>query len=181
MDFIKKAFTWLIKQRQNHSPHSDIWELRLTKEKRLPQIASQIKNGTYKLSPIKRIEIKGKETSLWSSEDSLVLKTITLILEKKLSPHLFKSCTHLKGYGGAKFAIRECLKKMKHHKFVMKSDVKSYYASIDHTLLYNQFCELVCEPYLRRIVWQYLKRTVEWGGTYKDIERGISLGCPSPL
>ena len=182
MKVLVKAYSWLINQRKNHSPNSDIWELRRHRLKRLPQIASQIKNGTYQLSPVRIIEIKGKQTSLWTSSDSLVLKAITLKLEKKLKPQISKSCTHLKGHGGAKFAIRECLKKMRDYKYVMKSDVKSYYSSIDHTILYNQFCELVREPYLRRIVWQYLKRTVEWGGTYKDIERGISLGCPlSPL
>ena len=105
------AYKWLIKQRKNHSPNSDIWELRRHHLKRLPQLASQIKNGTYQLSPVKRIKIKGKQTSLWSSSDSLVLKTITLILEKKLKPHLSRSCTHLKGHGGAKFALRESLKK----------------------------------------------------------------------
>ena len=36
----------------------------------------------------------------------------------------------------------------------MKSDVKGHYASIDHHILFNQFCDLVKEPYLRRIVWQ---------------------------
>ena len=88
MKVLLKAYSWLINQRKNHSPNSDVWELRRHSLKRLPQIASQIKNGTYQLSPVRRIEIKGKQTSLWASCDSLVLKTITLKLEKKLKPHL---------------------------------------------------------------------------------------------
>ena len=33
-----------------------------------------------------------------------------------------------------------------------------------------------------RLLWQYMNRTVCFGETYRDIIRGISLGCPlSPL
>ena len=32
------------------------------------------------------------------------------------------------------------------------------------------------------LIWDYLNRTVQFGGLYRDIKRGISLGCPmSPL
>ena len=33
-----------------------------------------------------------------------------------------------------------------------------------------------------RLLWQYLKRTVCYGENYRDVTKGISLGCPlSPL
>ena len=33
-----------------------------------------------------------------------------------------------------------------------------------------------------RLLWQVLRRTVTWGGLYRECERGISRGCPlSPL
>ncbi len=33
-----------------------------------------------------------------------------------------------------------------------------------------------------RLVWQYLNRTVCYGENYREVTRGISLGCPlSPL
>ncbi len=32
------------------------------------------------------------------------------------------------------------------------------------------------------LVWQYMRRTICYGGNYWDVRRGISLGCPlSPL
>ncbi|MCI5223146.1 MAG: hypothetical protein D3924_10840 [Candidatus Electrothrix sp. AR4] len=64
----------------------------------------------------------------------------------------------------------------------MKSDARSYYASIDHYLLYAQLSAYIDDQYVPRLVWRYLKRTVCYGGLYRDVERGISLGCPlSPL
>ena len=113
---LKKSFNWLCHQRKNASPNSDIWDLRLNIQTLLPQIAFQISAGTYTLSPVKKITIQGKQTSLWTSKDSLVLKTISLILQMLPTAAL----------------------KNLHHPFLMRSDVKSYYASIDHHILFNQ-------------------------------------------
>lgn len=64
----------------------------------------------------------------------------------------------------------------------MKSDVKSYYASIDHKLLRDILAEYVDDDAVLHLVWQYLNRTVTFGENYREIRRGISLGCPlSPL
>lgn len=62
------------------------------------------------------------------------------------------------------------------------TDVKGYYASIDHEILFSQVAEYVSDPVVLDLVGQYLRRFVSDGGIYVDIERGISLGCPlSPL
>ena len=105
--FLKDSYKWLCLQRKDHSPNSDIWDLRLNIKSLLPEIAFQIKKETYTLSPVKRIQIQGKYASLWASKDSLVLKAISLILEKKLPQHLSKRCTHLKSNGGLKGASKK--------------------------------------------------------------------------
>ncbi len=52
--------------------------------------------------------------------------------------------------------------------FVLWTDVKSYYASIDH----------IGDRSILNLLGQYLRRTAERGGCFHDHERGISLGCP---
>ncbi len=47
-------------------------------------------------------------------------------------------CTHLKGHGGAKYAVREVRDHLPDNRFVLRTDVKSYYASIDHLMLLDQ-------------------------------------------
>ena len=38
------------------------------------------------------------------------------------------------------------------------------------------------DGHVLHLLWRYLKRTVCYGGNYRDVIRGISLGCPlSPL
>jgi hypothetical protein len=65
---------------------------------------------------------------------------------------------------------------------VFRTDVKGYYASINHQILFQLVANYVREPVVLDLVHQYLKRFVSDGGEYADIEQGISLGCPlSPL
>jgi RNA-directed DNA polymerase len=68
------------------------------------------------------------------------------------------------------------------HEYVFRTDVKSYYASIDHNILIHQLTKYVKDPAVLNLLSQYIKRTVEFGGTFIDIQKGISSGCPlSPL
>ena len=61
------------------------------------------------------------------------MKALALVLPQHLP--LSKQCTHLKGHGGGKFAVRHVLAHLPQHHFVLKTDVQSYYASIDHQVL----------------------------------------------
>ncbi len=66
--------------------------------------------------------------------------------------------------------------------FVLRTDVKSYYASIDHFLLLDQLAGYVKDRHVLNLLGQYLRRSSERGGQFWDYEKGISLGCPlSPL
>ena len=73
-----------------------------------------------------------------------------------------------------------CLKPV--NSSVMKADIKSYYTSIDHDVPYELAGEYIPDHFVLRLIRQYLSRTVCLGENYRDITRGISLGCPlSPL
>ena len=66
--------------------------------------------------------------------------------------------------------------------FVFRFDVKYYYASIDHYILMKQLHNHINDARVITLIWDYLNRTVQFGGLYRDIKRGISLGYPiSPL
>ena len=58
---------------------------------------------------------------------------------------------------------------------MLKTDVKSNYASIDHVLLHEQLSKHIQDKGVLRLLWQYMRRCAERGGVFYDIERGISL------
>ncbi|MNJ26641.1 reverse transcriptase [compost metagenome] len=68
------------------------------------------------------------------------------------------------------------------HRFVFRTDVKSYYASMSHKRLMADLAGLVSDPHLLHLLAQYLSRTAERGGLFWEHTRGIPLACSlSPL
>ena len=111
-----------------------------------------------------------------------MLKAMSLVLTEHLKPHLSERVFHLVGCGGMKGAVREVAAHMGSNEFVFRTDVLSYYASLNHDILMEIVGRYVQDEKVLALLWGYLRRFVSDGGKYIDITQGISLGCPlSPL
>ncbi len=65
--------------------------------------------GRFRFGLLTRITLKdGEEIDLWSARDVLVRNALAIVLAKHLpvSPR----CTHVKGRGGAKAAVRQLMR-----------------------------------------------------------------------
>ena len=181
-EVLEEAYRWLCERRKDYSHNDEVWFVRCRWRQVKPQLQHQLLEGSYRFSPLRRLHRKDGYLEIWSALDSLVLKAITIVLATQLAPRLSKCCTHLAGSGGAKAAVREVVGKLAEGKFVFRTDVRSYYDSIRHDVLFSQLKQHIDEPRLLDLLWQYLHRTVYDDGRYEDVEQGISLGCPlSPL
>jgi hypothetical protein len=122
----------------------------------------------------------GESINLWSSQDALVLKMLAMALSDTFA--LSSLCTHIKGHGGLKATVSDLQAALPDDTYVMKTDVKGYYESNDHTILLRQLNKDIADPFIWRLLLQFVKRSVERGGTFKSIHCGISRGCPlSPV
>ena len=177
------AYEWLKRSRKHYPPSSDIWDFRRCWHERKESITKLFLAGSYRFDVQKRISLSTGETmALWSSPDALILKVLTLLIQKWLNPALSKTCYHLKGHGGLKRAVNEVLKNCPKYRFFCKTDVKSYYDSIDHYTLLMKLHTYIQDRKLICYIWQFLNRCVEWGGLYRDVKQGISRGSSlSPL
>jgi len=177
------AYQWLCKSRKPHPPDSDIWSFKREWTHKANRIIKLFVAGSYKFDVQKKVTLSCGETiAMWSSKDSLIIKVLTGILQNKLDPWLSKSCYHLKGHGGLKCAVRDVMDHLPDYKFFCKTDVKSYYDSIDHTVLMMRLHKYIHDRTLKGYVWQFLNRCVEWGGLYQDVSIGIARGSSlSPL
>ena len=186
---LQTAFEWLCERRKQWSHNDDVWNIRRTWPLVRQQLQVALSSGTYRLSPLRRVP-RGDPSAtgdpdfldLWSSMDALVLKALSIVLTQHLQPTLSRRCFHLAGHGGSKAAVREVREQLSGNEFVFRTDVKHYYASIRHEILFQQLQQRIHEPVILDLLWQYLQRSVCVDGIYHDITRGISLGCPlSPL
>jgi RNA-directed DNA polymerase len=181
-EVLEEAYAWLCKRREHYSHNDDVWQVRYRWEEIKPQLQAQLLQGDYSFSPLRRVHLQGQCLEIWTALDSLVLKSMAIVLAKHLAPKLSRRCTHLAGNGGAKAAVRGVLNHLPKNKFVFRTDVKHYYASIRHDILFTQLQQHFTDERLLDLLWQYMRRTVYDDGLYEDIEQGISLGCPlSPL
>jgi len=141
------------------------------------------RTGDYRFDVQSKLTLSCGETiALWSSKDALIIKVLTGILQKKLKPVLAKTCYHLKGHGGLKGAVRDVMKELPKFKFFCKTDVHSYYDSIDHYTMLMRLHDYIEDRTIIGYIWQVLNRCVEWGGLYQDIKKGIPRGSSlSPL
>jgi hypothetical protein len=54
-----------------------------------------------------------------------------------------RRCVHVKGHGGAKAAVRQVMRRLPGARFVLKTDVASYYSSIDDAKLLDRLATVI--------------------------------------
>ena len=131
------AFVWLCRRRRANPDHADVWDFRRHWPAEKALLQSDLTAGDFRFGLLDRItKADGEEIDLWSARDALVLKALAMVLARHLP--VSRSCTHVKGHGGAKAAVRRVMARLAGNRFVLKTDVKCYYASIDHHLLLDR-------------------------------------------
>jgi RNA-directed DNA polymerase len=179
-EVLEQAFDWLCQRRRDYSPYQDVWHVRWRWHQRKPQLQQQLLQGTYRFGPVQRFGDGEDAREVWDARDALVLKAVALVLARywTFSPR----CHHVAGHGGAKAAVRAVDRALPDFPHVLRSDAKSYYASLDHELLLAQLRDAIADPRLLTLLEKYVRRTIYQDGLYRDVTQGISLGCPlSPL
>ena len=77
--------------------------------------------------------------------------------------------------------MRQVLTHLSTNRFVLKTDVHSYYDSIDHFLLLEQLAEHIEDRGILNLFWQYLTRSSEQGGLFWDYEHKHVGGVAKPF
>jgi len=185
---IDAAYLWLINKRAHHSPHADIWQLRANWHTQRSEIIESIRSGDYTLSAVRYYHINNELIGVWSTTDALVLKILSIHLSERLSHVVSDRVYHIKGTPqnkrGIAAAVDHVRQTLNHttYKYVMRSDVKSYYASINHAILYQQCTQHISDLRILRWIKQYMAYHIYDDGICRTNTVGISLGCPlSPL
>ncbi len=134
---LEPAFRWLCWRREDLSHNNDVWDLRRRWHEIKPQLKKRLLCDSYCFSPLSEVRLADGALECWTALDSLVLKAMAIVLGRHLAPIISDRCVHVAGHGGAKKAVCEVVKYLTPDCHVMKSDVKGYYASIDHNVLFG--------------------------------------------
>ena len=194
------AYHWLCEKRAHHSPNSDVWHLRrkvslsmaqspaenasLSQTPRLKRLQQALTFGHYRFEAQQQYRIDHECFNLYRSQDSWVLKTLSLLLGDYCREHhkLSRGCVHIKGHGGLKSAVNQVQQALPEYQYVFKTDIKGYYESIDHDALCTEVQRLAGNATLTALIRDSISVSRTWGGLYYPRSRGIPRGSPlSPL
>jgi hypothetical protein len=178
---LDRAYGWLCEQRWRWPDAADVWSFRHDWPAEKAHLQAELRAGSFRFALQERVTREsGEEIDLWSARDALVLKALALVLSDALP--ISRRCVHVKGHGGAKFAVHQVMRQLPSTRFVLKTDVASYYASIDPVKLQGRLAAVIPDRDVLNLVGQMCCRVSEGGGLYFEFRRGIPLGCPlSPL
>ena len=65
----------------------------------------------------------------------------------------------MKDHGGAKAAARQVLQHLPANRFVLETDIKAHYSSIDHFLLLDQLAEIIGGKRVLNLSLRHCKKT----------------------
>ena len=180
------AFEHICKTRLHAHHNDDIWSLRQQWERRKTALREGLLDGSYHLSPLTVIKVRnGSYVSRWNAEDSVVLKAISMVIGSIVNSETDGTCYHLAGRGGLKAAVRHVQQQVSlgSYKYIIKSDIAKYYASMNHKQVMTQVKACGIEDRrILRLIQEYMERVEVLDGEYHHVTCGIAKGCPlSPL
>ncbi len=82
--------------------------------------------------------LEGRKMARWDEASRAQCVTARARLAVHLADHIPRSCTHLKGHGSVKGAIRTLQRDLPDAPFVARFDIASYYQSMRHDVLLGQ-------------------------------------------
>jgi len=184
---VERCYDWMCKRRAHHHHNQSIWDVMAKQSTWRQKILGACYHGRWQFSPTRFVKLGSDDecVELWSAEDAWLLKIIALMFKRLLSKVLSKHCYHVAG--GSKCLLRKTLRWIQQHGtdqplFVYKTDVRSYYQSIQHHILLHQLADLGISRHLLNLIWRYLTRLVDINANLVQVDRGIPKGCSlSPI
>ena len=181
-EILEASYAWLCIQRNKAHHNNSVWDFRFKKDQYLPALQQSLLDGTYRFSPLKSHTINGNRLSSWNAADLLVLKAISLALQPLITQTHAPHSAHLKNAGGVHGALQQVVAHQSHYQQILKTDVKDYYASINHDILLSLCRTYIDCEILLNLIRQYCERLEIRDGHYFHFAQGIPKGCPlSPL
>jgi hypothetical protein len=118
----------------------------------LPDVRSAV---TLTVDTISTID--GHRCVRWSPDSRATIRACQRALQAALADTLSLRCTHVKGHGGLKGAVRWAHGRSARMPFVARFDIQSYYDNLDHGVLLRQLDEARVDAWLIATVAAYLR------------------------
>ena len=155
----------------NHDHHRFAREWRGNGDAMLSDIAT----GQHNFSPMKGYNYDGKIEPIWSFADSLAVRLLFRHLQPTFKHIIAKHCYHLQGPSSIKSITSIVSRALanKAFRYVIRADIKSYYASIDRDILCEQINAEFDDPVVLKYLNAIVHNVTDRGGWIETPDKGI--------
>jgi len=161
---------------KNYNHNSEIWHILHNYKQITEDTTKQIISCNWDMDSYRFwVTRAGASIPISSFKDRVVINVVTAILDKLVGKNIPDNYYKKKGKGRMK-AIEDLRANLGQYKYVFKTDVKSYFASIDHDILMKKLKELVAYETIIHFVNQIITNYVEFNGRYWRNHQGIPFG-----
>ena len=180
-DLVKFAQTWresLDKRKRLASVYSSYWTFIRDWRKNIIHWLSDFSRGQYHFEPAIHCYALQDNCIVWGFKDRLFLALLYRIIKPTFQAIIPDTCVHLKGPSqGVKQAIQRITRALRSGQFnyFMRLDIKGYYASIQHDILFSQIKDTFDDPRVIHYFDQIIHHTVYDGGNYRTPSQGIPM------
>ena len=133
--------------------------------------------GRYQSQPKMGYNAYGHRDPLYLYQDALLQKILYRIIKPTFKHIISPACHHLKGPGVIKKVAHEITDALElgRYRYVIRTDIKSYYASINHTILQNMIRSHFDDERVARYLCDAIDAPIDRGGWYEHPHKGISI------
>src|SRR3990167_766380 len=176
----KKLFAKIHRQKKHANHNHDVHFMAREIDEWLPQGIQAMINGTYDPRCIKRHYFADEVVDQLHLSDR-VLQNILLQQLKPTFKHVMNAnCLHLAGPTGVKYATQRIKRALEEDKpqYVLRADIKSFYASIPHHKLVQDIEKYYDDPKVVAMLKNIITNPIDTPRGTKNPSRGITLRGP---
>ncbi len=154
----------------------------------LYKLWNRLSSGSYFPPPVRRVEIPKKDggkrpLGIPTVSDRIAQMVVKLVLEPEVEPHFHPDSYGYRPGRSAVEAVGVARQRCWRYNWVVDLDIRSFFDSIDHTLLMRAVCKHTQSPWVRLYIERWLKAPVQLkDGTLEERSAGSPQGSVvSPL
>ena len=133
--------------------------------------------GYYRSQPKIGYNTFGYRDPIDQFQDALMQKLLYQIIKPTFTHIISPACHHLNGPGVIKNLTHKITDALEtgNYRYIIRTDIKSYYASIDHPLLQQMIHSHFNDQRVVRYLCDWISAPIDRGGWYEHPKQGISI------
>ena len=141
-----------------------------------PQLINRLIQGRYQPQPMIAYYFGGETEPYWPHVDRVIQRILYVLIKPTFKYIIEKTCLHLGGPSAIKKAahhIEQALKQTP-YRYIIRTDIKSYYSSINHSVLKKQIRAEFDDPRVIHQLCNIIDVPIDYGGYLRTPQTGIS-------